>query len=544
MTTTSIPDAVGDTASEAPTTGDPARPRNSLRAHVPTELVERLLASVVATGDQTETTRAPFTGEELITYPISSESDVEEAFTRARIAQRLWAATPVAQRAQIIGRIHHIAFARQDELMDLLQIEAGKARYDAFAEAAAVGVYARYVSRTGPKVLGRHARKGVVPLITKAYEVRHARGVVGLVTAWNYPAVFASSDGFSALAGGNAVVHRPDVQAALSALWVRDLAIEAGLPADLWQVVLGPGRTIGSAVIDRADAVAFTGSTAAGRKVAAQTGPRLIYTALELGGKNPFIVLADANLDGAVEAVIRACFINAGQTCVGPERILVARAVYDTFRAKLVARVERMRVGAGIGFGYEMGCLIDAAQLASVTAQVDEAVAKGATVLAGGRPMPELGPTFYAPTVLEGVIPEMEVCAGETFGPVVALYPFDTSDEAVEMANDSEYGLHAVLWTRDTREGLRLAERIKVGSIEINDGIVATWGSPDLLQGGMKASGMGRRNGKYGILRFTEPQSIVIQRLHGIHPPGSMGHEMFTVLLTRSFKVLHKLPRP
>ena len=200
MTTTSIPDAVGDTASEAPGTGDPVRPQTSLRAHVPTDLVERLLASVVATGDQTETTRAPFTGEELITYPISSESDVEEAFTRARIAQRQWAATPVAQRAQIIGRIHHIAFARQDELMDLLQIEAGKARYDAFAEAAAVGVYARYVSRTAPKVLGRHARKGVVPFVTKAYEVRHPRGVVGLVTAWNYPAVFASSDGFSALA--------------------------------------------------------------------------------------------------------------------------------------------------------------------------------------------------------------------------------------------------------------------------------------------------------------------------------------------------------
>ena len=542
MTTTSIPDATGETT--ATNADDPVQPLSSLRAHVPTELVDRLLASVLATGDQTETTRAPFTGEELITYPISTEADVEEAFARARVAQKQWVATPVAQRAQIIGRIHHIAFARQNELMDLLQIEAGKARYDAFAEVGAVAVYARYISRTAPKVLGRHARKGVVPFVTKAYEVRHARGVVGLVTAWNYPAVFASSDGFSALAGGNAVVHRPDVQASLSALWVRDLAIEAGLPEDLWQVVLGPGRTIGSAVIDRADAVAFTGSTAAGRKVAGQTGPRLIYTALELGGKNPFIVLADADLDRAVEAVIRACFINAGQTCVGPERILVQRAVYDTFRTKLVARVERIRVGVGMGFGFEMGCLIDATQLATVTAQVDEAVAKGATVLAGGRPRPDLGPTFYAPTVLEGVTPEMEVCAGETFGPVVALYAFDTPDEAVEMANDSEYGLHAVLWTRNTRQGLRLAEQIEVGSIEINDGIVATWGSPDLLQGGMKASGMGRRNGKYGILRFTEPQSIVIQRLHGIHPPGSMGHEMFTVLLTRSFKVLHKLPRP
>ncbi len=549
--TTSAPVPAAPTDPEAPTApkaaADPATSRacgQSLREALPVALIDRLLGSVRATGDQTETTRAPFTGEELITYPISTEADVDEAFDRARVAQVQWAAQPVSERAKIIGRIHHIALDRQTELMDLLQIEAGKARYDAFAEVGAVAVYARYVSRTAPSVLGRHARKGVIPLITKAYEVRHPRGVVGLVTAWNYPAVFASSDGFSALVGGNAVVHRPDVQASLSALWVRDLAVEAGLPEDLWQVVLGPGRTIGSAVIDRADAVAFTGSTAAGRAVAAQTGPRLIYTALELGGKNPFVVMADADLDRAVEAVIRACFINAGQTCVGPERILVQASALESFRAKLVARVERMQLGSGMGFGYEMGCLIDDKQLASVSAQVNEAVAKGAKVLVGGRPRPDLGPTFYAPTVLEGVTTEMEMCAGETFGPVVSLYSFDTAAEAVAMANDTEYGLHAVLWTRDTKEGLRLAEQIRVGSIEINDGIVATWGSPDLLQGGMKASGMGRRNGKYGILRFTEPQSIVIQRLHGIHPPGSMGHEMFAAIMSHSFKAMHKLPRP
>ena len=334
------------------------------------------------------------------------------------------------------------------------------------------------------------------------------------------------------------------MQASLSAIWVRDLAVEAGLPEDLWQIVLGPGRSIGTAVVDRADAVAFTGSTAAGRAVAGRTGSRLIYTALELGGKNPFIVLADAEIDRAVEAVIRACFINAGQTCVGPERILVHRSVYDTFRSKLVARVERIRMGSGLTFDYDMGCLIDDTQLASVSAQVEDAVAKGATVLTGGRARPDLGPTFYAPTVLEGVSPEMELCAAETFGPVVALYPFDSVDEMVEMANDTEYGLHAVLWTRNTREGMRVAERIQAGTVEINDGIVATWGSADVLQGGMKASGMGRRNGKYGILRFTEPQSIVIQRLHGIHPPGSMTHELFTAVMTHSFKALHKLPRP
>jgi succinate-semialdehyde dehydrogenase/glutarate-semialdehyde dehydrogenase len=550
MATTSIPQSKSTPTVKVLPVGDPdgaptvpAAPL-SLREHLPTALIERLLSCVLATGGQTETTRAPFTGEELITYPISTEADVEEAFVRARAAQKLWAARPVAERARIIGRIHHEAFARQDELMDLLQIEAGKARYDAFAEAAAVAVYARYISRTAPKVLGRHARQGVVPIVTKAYEVRHPRGVVGLVTAWNYPAVFAASDGYSALVGGNAVVHRPDVQASLSAIWVRDLAVEAGLPEDLWQVVLGPGRSIGTAVVDRSDAVAFTGSTAAGRAVAGRTGPRLIYTALELGGKNPFIVLADAEIDRAVEAVIRACFINAGQTCVGPERILVARSVYADFRSRLVARVERIRMGAGLNFDFEMGCLIDAKQLSSVAAQVDDAVAKGARVLIGGGPRPDLGPTFYAPTVLEDVTPEMEVCGSETFGPVVALYPFDSVDEAVEMANDTEYGLHAVLWTRNTRAGMAVAERIQAGTVEINDGIVATWGSADVLQGGMKASGMGRRNGKYGILRFTEPQSVVIQRLHGIHPPGTMTHELFTAVMTHSFKALHKLPRP
>jgi succinate-semialdehyde dehydrogenase / glutarate-semialdehyde dehydrogenase len=515
----------------------------SLRDHVPTALVERLLGQVLATSGQSETTRAPFTGEELFTYPLSSQADVEEAIRRARVAQAQWAARPVAERAAILGRIHHVAFARQDELMDLLQLEAGKPRYDAFQEVAAVAVYARYISRMAPRLLKRQTRKGVVPVLTKAFELRHPRGIVALVTAWNYPAVFASSDGFSAIAGGNAVVHRPDTQAALSALWVRSLAIEAGVPEDVWQVLLGPGRSIGTAIIDRSDAVAFTGSTAAGRAIMERTAPRLIYTSLELGGKNPFVVLADANLDRAVEAVRRACFVNAGQTCVGPERILVAREVYDTFRDKLVARIERMRIGAHMTFESEMGSLIDAKQLASVTRHVDDAVAKGARVLTGGRPLPEIGPNFYAPTILEGVTTEMEVCTNETFGPVISLYPFDSHDEAVELANGTDYGLHAVIWGRDTRAAEALAARVKAGTVEINDGIVATWGSADVLQGGMKASGFGRRNGQYGILRFTEPQSVVVQRLHGLHPPGSMGHEAFTAVMTHSFKAMHLLPR-
>jgi aldehyde dehydrogenase (NAD+)/succinate-semialdehyde dehydrogenase/glutarate-semialdehyde dehydrogenase len=395
----------------------------------------------------------------------------------------------------------------------------------------------------GPKVLSRQSRKGVVPLVTKAFELRHPRGTVGLVTAWNYPAVFASSDGFAAIMGGNAVIHRPDTQAALSAIWVRSLAVEAGVPEDVWQVLLGPGRSIGTAIIDRADAVAFTGSTAAGRRIMERTAPRLVYTSLELGGKNPFVILADAHIDRAVEAVRRACFVNAGQTCVGPERILIASSVYDEVRDKLVARIGRMRIGAHMTFESEMGSLIDGDQLAAVSRHVEDAVAKGARVLTGGRALPDLGPNFYAPTILEGVTRDMAVCDEETFGPVVALYPFDTEDEAVELANDTEYGLHAVIWSRDTRGAERLAARIQAGTVEINDGIVATWGSADVLQGGMKSSGVGRRNGAYGILRFTEPQSIVVQRLHGLHPPGTMGHEMFTAVMTQSFKAMHLLPR-
>jgi succinate-semialdehyde dehydrogenase/glutarate-semialdehyde dehydrogenase len=515
----------------------------SLAAHVPHPLVDTLLAQVRATSGRSETTRAPLTGEELFTYPLSSEDDVEEAFTRARVAQKAWAARPVRERAAIIARVHHMALARQDELMDLLQLEAGKARYDAFLEVGAVAVYSRYISRTAPRLLVRQRRKGIVPIVTKAFELRHPRGVVGLVTAWNYPATFASSDGFAAVVAGNAVIHRPDTQAALCALWVRSLAVEAGVPEDVWQVLLGPGRSIGTAIVDRADAVAFTGSTAAGRAIAGRTGPRLVYTSLELGGKNPFVVLPDADITRAVDSVVRACFVNAGQSCVGPERILVASSIYEEFRTRLVERVGRMRVGAGMSFAFEMGSLIDQKQLDAVARHVDDAVAKGARVLAGGRPLPEIGPFFYAPTVLEGVTPQMEVCANETFGPVVALYPFESTDQAIEMANDTEFGLHAVIWTRDTHVGEQVAARIHAGTVEINDGIVATWGSADVLQGGMKASGMGRRNGEYGILRFTEPQSIVVQRLHGLHPPGSMGHELFAAVMSHSFKAMHLLPR-
>ncbi len=516
----------------------------ALRRHVPFALADRLTAQVRSTGGERETTRAPFTGETLLTYPLSSLQDVDDAFAAAREAQVAWGARPPAQRAMIIGRIHDMALARQDELLDLLQLEAGKARYDAFLEALAVAAYSRYNSRVAAEALAPKKRRGIVPGVTKARELRHPLGVVGLVTAWNYPATFASADGFAALLGGNAVVHRPDVQSALSATWVRSLAVEAGLPPELWQIVLGPGRSVGNRIVEQADAVAFTGSTQTGRTIAAQTGARLVYTSLELGGKNPFVVLADADLDRAADAAVRACFTNAGQSCVGPERILVDTAVYDQFRERLLDRVGRMKVGGVMGYGVDMGPVIDRAQFDTVVRHVDDAIGKGARALIGGRPLPELGPYFYAPTVLEGVTEQMEACTKETFGPVVSLYRFESLDEAVDRSNDTEFGLHAVIWTRDTRLGEALAARIKAGTVEINDGFVATWGSADLPQGGMKASGMGRRNGTGGILRFTQQQSVLVQRVHGVHPPVRVSKEQFAKVTTLAFKALHALPRP
>lgn len=507
---------------------------------LPDGLVPDLVGAVRAGPDaETMSPIAPFAGESLFSFPMSTVADVEDAFDRARAAQIQWAQRPVSERAAIIGRIHHLALRRQSELLDLLQIETGKSRYDAFLEFSAVPVYARYISRTAPRLLTTKRRLGIIPVITQAYVGYQPKGVVGVVSAWNYPAVFAAADAFSALVGGNAVVHRPAVESALSALWVRSLAVECGLPEDVWQVVIGPGSRIGSAVVDRCDHIAFTGSTSVGRRIAAQAGERLIGVSLELGGKNPFVVMPDANPIQSAAAVIRACFVNAGQTCVGPERIIVADEIYDEFVDVLLEKVRQMRLGSGLSYDFDMGSLLSQEQLDSVSRHVEDAVSHGARVLVGGKPRPDLGPFFYEPTVLADVRPGMLACTEETFGPVVSLYRFTDEDEMVRLANETEYGLHAVVWTGQPKDGRRLASRIKAGTVEVNDSIVATWGSADLPQGGMKASGMGRRNGPEGILRYLEPQSVTVQRLHGLHPPGPITQEVFAAVMTHSLRALH-----
>ncbi|MGH8824336.1 MAG: succinic semialdehyde dehydrogenase [Jiangellaceae bacterium] len=505
------------------------------------QLVDKIVARPRA---QREITVAPFTGKPLAELPISTPADVEAAYRAAAQAQARWAARPVEERARIVGRIHDLILDRQSEVADLVQMESGKARRDAFEEIGDVALAARYAAARGPRLLRDRRRLGFVPGLTWALEVRQPKGVVGVISPWNYPLTLAISDNLPAFVAGNAVVHKPDVRAALTALLARSIAVEAGLPEALWQIVVGDGPTIGGAVVEHADYVSFTGSTATGRTVARRLGERLVGGSLELGGKNALLVLDDADVGRAAEGAVRACFANAGQLCVSMERLYVAAPLRDEFERRFVERVRALKVGAALDYSFDVGSLVSQAQLDKVVRHVEDAVAQGATVLTGGSPRPDLGPWFFEPTVLVDVRPGMLVADEETFGPVAALHSVHDDDAAVDAANATAFGLNASVWTTDRQRGVRVAKRLRYGSVNVNEGYAAAWGSHDLPLGGMKASGLGRRHGREGILRYTDSQSIAVQRLHGISPPGGMSFDRFADAVTRSLRVVRRTGRP
>ena len=505
--------------------------------------VRALTGRVIATTGETVPTYSPISGQPLAMIPQSSEADVREAFARARRAQQAWARTTLEQRSAILMRLHDLVLDRQDEIIDLICWESGKARKHAFDEPMHIALTARYYGRTAHDHLDTERKRGVVPGLTKV-EVNHLpKGVVGIISPWNYPFTMALCDGIPALLAGNAVVAKPDAQTMLSALLGAQLLEEAGFPPGLWTVVAGPGKEIGTPMIQHADYICFTGSTATGRLIAQQCADRLIGCSLELGGKNPFLVLRDADLDRAAEGAVRASFSNAGQLCVSMERMFVADQVYDRFKAKFVERTRAMALRPGIEWGSDMGSLISQDQLDTVTAHVDDAVAKGATVLAGGQARPDLGPYFYEPTILEGVTPEMTCFGNETFGPVIALYRFHDEADAVSRANSGEYGLNASIYSRDTGRARQLARQVKCGTVNINEAFGATFASIDSPMGGMRDSGMGRRQGTEGIRRYTEPQSVAVQHLIRLAPMLGMKDETYAKVMTANLRLMKKLGR-
>ncbi len=502
-------------------------------------LTDRIISS---TG-QSVTSYAPATGQPLASIPQSSVDDVREAVQRAKRAQAAWSRTSIDERAAMLLRLHDIVLDRQDEILDMICAESGKARKHAFDEPLHVALTARYYGRTAHRHLDTERCPGVIPVLTRA-EVNHVpKGVVGIIAPWNYPFTLAICDGLPALLAGNAVVTKPDAQTMLTALLGAQLLEEAGFPRDLWNVVAGPGRELGTPLIEGSDYVCFTGSTATGKVIAKQCAEKLIGCSLELGGKNPILILRDADVERAAEGACRASFSNAGQLCVSTERMFVADQVYDRFVERFVAHVQAMRLDAGGSWGSDMGTLISQDQLDTVSAHVADAVAKGARVLAGGKARPDLGPFFYEPTVLEGVTPEMTCFGTETFGPVVSIYRFHDEADAVARANDGEYGLNASIYSRDVKRARGIARQVKCGTVNINEAFGATFASIDTPMGGMRESGMGRRQAGEGILRYTESQAVASQALLRFAPQYGMNDEQYAKVMTLSLRLLKKLGR-
>jgi len=456
--------------------------------------------------------RSPATLEAIGEFDCATAEDVSAAVARARVAQEKWAALSFDERAAYLWRLVDEFVRRQDEVIDAVIAETGKARSEAigmevYSPCDAISYYAKHAG----KILAPRKRRlhGVMRLTKTLRVVYQPLGVVGLITPWNGPVVLAAVPLAQALMAGNAVVHKPSEVTPLSALVLKSLTEGAGFPDDLYQVVQGDGQT-GAALIDAGvDKVSFTGSVATGRKVGEACARRLVPFTLELGGKDAMIVCADADLDrAAAGAVIGSC-MNTGHYCCGTERIYVVESIYDRFVEKVVEQTRALRQSDRGEF--DVGAVFWDAQLGIIQAHVDDARERGAEVRVGGRRNPNLEGLFFEPTVLTGVDHEMDVMTKETFGPIVAIKKVRDEEEAIRLANDSDYGLNGTVWTTDHEKGVAIAERLRTGGVCIND-MTITYGVPEAPFGGRKESGVGQVNGPEGLRGYCHAQPILADR--------------------------------
>ncbi|MBB3542355.1 NAD-dependent succinate-semialdehyde dehydrogenase [Rhizobium sp. BK399] len=443
----------------------------------------------------------PATGEVLASLPDMGADETREAIDAAYAAQPAWAARPAKERAGILRKWFDLMVAHADELAAILTAEMGKPFAEARGEILYAAAYVEWYAEEAKRIYGE-----TIPAPSndkRMIVIKQPVGVVGTITPWNFPAAMITRKIAPALAVGCTVVSKPAEQTPLSALALAVLAEQAGIPAGVFNVIVGEdGPTIGKELCGNAKVrkISFTGSTEVGRILMRQCSDQIKKVSLELGGNAPFIVFDDADLDAAVEGALASKYRNAGQTCVCANRLYVQSGVYDAFAAKLAAKVEELSVGDGFKQGVTIGPLIDEQGLAKVESHVADAVSKGARIVTGGKRVEGAG-TFFTPTVLTGVTREMKVAREETFGPVAPLFRFDTVEDVIAQANDTEFGLAAYFFAGELKKVWRVAEALEYGMVGINTGLMSSETAPF---GGIKQSGLGREGSRHGAEDYLE----------------------------------------
>jgi len=455
----------------------------------------------------------PATGASLGRVPVFAPKAIDEAVASARSAYRDWRALTYDERAEYLLAGRDRILDKQDELVDLLVAETGKVRTDTLAELLAfcdtVGYYAKHGAQfIADRKLSLHLLKN-----KRAKSIYTPRGLVVNIAPWNFPFDLAINPAIPALMAGNVVIIKPSEITPRIAVRAVEVMREAGLPKDVLQVVTGFGAT-GARLIEHADFVTFTGSVATGRKVAVACAERLIPYTLELGGKDPFIVLEDADLRRASKGAVWGAFMNSGQVCMSVERAYVVDACYDEFVERVVTLTDKLRQGGDSGYDQDVGSMTDPRQIDIVQAHVDDAVAKGAKVLTGGERNDALKGHHFKPTVLVDVDESMDIINEETFGPVLPIRRVRDAEEALRLANDSRYGLNASVWSRDKTRAHFLAREIESGAVCINDCIVS-YEAIEAPYGGIKESGIGRRKGPDEIRKYCN-QKTVLEDIFGL----------------------------
>ena len=462
--------------------------------------------------------RNPASGAVLAELPRSSEAEIHAAVKAARAAQPAWNGLGAAERARILRRFQKILHARKSEVARLITEEAGKPSVEALlTEVLVVLDAAGFCAENAGAVLRPERMPHANPVMkAKAGRLlREPHGVVGIISPWNYPFSIPATETMAALAMGNTVVLKPSEFTPLTSLLLRTLLLEAGVPEDVLHVVVGEGPVGAALLASPIDKLVFTGSVATGKRVAQAAAERLLPVVLELGGKDPMLVLEDADVDIASSAAVWGAFVNAGQTCLSVERCYVHRSLYSRFTELCAEKAARLRVGNGLEPEVEVGPMIHERQVRTVEQHVDEAIALGARLLTGGKRLPNLGPNFYAPTVLADVNHGMRIMREETFGPVLPIMPFDSERDAIALANDSEFGLSASVWTNDRARGEAIASRLEAGTVMVNDAVTC-FGISEAPHGGIKASGIGRTHGRLGLEEMVRTKYIASDLLPSV----------------------------